>query len=66
MPRDEINLELFKVPCLVVHLDLQSINLKELGAFLRLVIALVGGSGVCQISQELLVLSTKWAPRSMR
>ena len=55
--RDETSLELFKVPCLVVHLDLQSIDLKELGAFLRLVVALVGSGGVGQISQKLLVLS---------
>ena len=34
MPLDETNLEFFKVPRLVVHLDLQSIYLKELGTFL--------------------------------
>ena len=34
MPQDETNLELFEVPRLVVHLDLQSVNLEELGTFL--------------------------------
>jgi len=57
-PVDETHLELFEVPCLVIHLDLQSINLEELSTFLRLVIALVGSSGVGQISKKLFLISS--------
>lgn len=63
-PQDETSLELFEVPCLVVHLDLQSIDLKELGALLRLVVALVGSGSAGQISQKLLVMSIgAWGPK---